>query len=130
LSTIMADSYPQAPIKGERTMSRGFVAQYAAEAAMQAPGVAGLASGGAVFLKEAIGFEHEGKGVKVDFREDNEGLVTITVYPVVYFGNIIPEVAWSIQEQVKADVERYTGLIVEAVNVHVKGVITREEGRK
>lgn len=111
-------------------MSRGFVAQYAAEAAMQAPGVSGLDTSGAVSLKEAIGVEHEGKGVKVVFHEGNEGLVTITVYPVVYFGNIIPEVAWNIQERVKADVEKYTGLIVDAVNVHVKGVITREEGRK
>ncbi|HBP37738.1 MAG TPA: Asp23/Gls24 family envelope stress response protein [Clostridiales bacterium] len=126
----MADSYPQAPIKGEKTMSQGFVAQYAAEAAMQAPGVAGLSSGGAVSFKEAIGFEHEGKGVKVVFHEDNDELVTITVYPVVYFGNILPEVAWSIQEQVKEDVEKFTGLIVDAVNVHVTGVITREEGRK
>ena len=111
-------------------MSKGFVAQYAAEAALQAPGVASLDSSGAVSLKEAIGVEHEGKGVKVSFHEDNEELVTITVYPVIYFGNIIPEVAWSVQELVKADVEKYTGLIVDSVNVHVKGVITREEGRK
>lgn len=126
----MPDTYPQASIKGERTMSKGFVAQYAAEAALQAPGVAGLDSSGAVLLKESIGVEHEGKGVKVAFHEDNEELVTITVYPVIYFGNIIPEVAWSVQELVKADVEKYTGLIVDSVNVHVKGVITREEGRK
>jgi uncharacterized alkaline shock family protein YloU len=57
-------------------------------------------------------------------------MVTITVFPIVYFGNIIPEVAWAIQERVKADVEKYTGLIVDAVNVHVKGVITREESKK
>lgn len=111
-------------------MSQGFVAQYAAEAAMQAPGVAGLDTSSAVSFKEAIGVEHEGKGVKVVFHEDSEGMVTITVYPIIYFGNIIPEVAWNIQERVKADVEEYTGLIVDAVNVHVKGVITREEGRK
>jgi uncharacterized alkaline shock family protein YloU len=125
----MAD-FPQASIKGERTMSRGFVAQYAAEAAMQTPGVAGLDTSSVISIKEAIGVEHEGKGVKVDFHEGNDEMVSITVYPIVYFGNIIPEVAWSLQEQVKSDVEKYTGLIVEAVHVHVKGVITREEGRK
>jgi uncharacterized alkaline shock family protein YloU len=126
----MADSYPHASIKGERTMAQGFVAQYAAEAAMQAPGVSGLETSSAVFIKEAIGYEHPGKGVKVVFNESNEELVTITVYPIVYFGNIIPEVAWNIQERVKNDVEKFTGLIVEAVNVHVKGVITREEVKK
>ncbi|NLK88694.1 MAG: Asp23/Gls24 family envelope stress response protein [Clostridiaceae bacterium] len=125
----MAD-YPQASIKGERTMSRGFVAQYAAEAALQTPGVAGLDTSNIVLLKESIGALHEGKGVKVDFHEGNEEMVAITVYPIIYFGNIIPEVAWSLQEQVKSDVEKYTGLVVEAVHVHVKGVVTREGDKK
>lgn len=123
------DQYRQPAIKGERTMARGFVAQYAAEAALQAHGVAELDTSGIISLKEAIGLEHEGKGVKVDFQSDQEDAVEITVYPVVYFGHIIPEVAWHIQELVKADVEKYTGLIVNAVHVHVKGVIPREEGR-
>ncbi|NCC48554.1 MAG: Asp23/Gls24 family envelope stress response protein, partial [Clostridia bacterium] len=55
--------------------------------------------------------------------------VTVTVYPVVFYGQMIPEVAWQIQERVKADVEKYTGLTVEAVNVHVKGVVAREAGQ-
>jgi uncharacterized alkaline shock family protein YloU len=126
----MADSFPRSSIKGERTMAQGFVAQYAAEAALQAPGVASLETSGAVYFKEAIGFEHAGKGVKVVFHAGNEDQVTITVYPVVFFGNIIPEVAWNIQERVKADVEKFTGLVVEAVHVHVRGVTTREDNRK
>ncbi len=111
-------------------MSRGFVAQYAAEAALQTSGVASLEPSSIVTLKEAIGAPHEGRGVSVVFLQDHEELVTLTVFPIIYFGNILPEVAWSIQERVKADVEKYTGLIVEAVHVHVKGVITREESRK
>ena len=116
-----------ASVKGERTMSRGFVAQYAAEAAMQAQGVAFLDTSAVVSLKEALGADHEGKGVRVSFREDRKDSVSITVYPVVYFGHIIPEVAWTVQERVKADVEKYTGLAVEAVHVHVKGVVTSKE---
>lgn len=126
----MAERLSTSSIKGERTMSQGFVAQYAAEAAMQTAGVAALDTSTVISIKEAIGGEHEGKGVKVHFREDQQEAVTITVYPVVYFGNIIPEVAWSIQERVKEDVEKYTGLVVEAVHVHVKGVITREDVQK
>lgn len=126
----MADSGDRVSIKGERTMSQGFVAQYAAEAALQAPGVSALDSSSVVTFKEAIGVTHEGKGVQVIFHKDHEEMVTITVFPIVYFGNIIPEVAWAIQERVKADVEKYTGLIVDAVNVHVKGVITREDLKK
>ncbi|NLV48095.1 MAG: Asp23/Gls24 family envelope stress response protein [Clostridiaceae bacterium] len=109
-------------------MSRGFVAQYAAEAALQAEGVSSLDTSGIVALKEAFGVEHEGKGVKVVFREDKDEAVSITVYPIVIFGSNIPEVAWAIQERVKADVEKFTGLSVESVHVHVKGVVSREDG--
>ena len=80
-----------------------------------------------ISLKETISGYHEGKGVLVYFNDVKENFVNITVYPILYFGNIIPEVAWTIQERVKNDVEKYTGLIVESVNVHVKGVIPREE---
>jgi uncharacterized alkaline shock family protein YloU len=125
----MTDRYPHASIRGERTLAQGFVAQYAAEAAVQAEGVAHLDTSSVVSLKEAFGIEHEGKGVKVVFRETSNEAVTITVYPVIYFGSNIPEVAWTIQEKVKADVERFTGLSVESVNVHVKGVVTREDDR-
>jgi uncharacterized alkaline shock family protein YloU len=124
----MPDPYPHATIRGDRTMSRGFVAQYAAEAALQADGVSSLDTSGIVALKEAFGVEHEGKGVKVVFREDKDEAVSITVYPIVIFGSNIPEVAWAIQERVKADVEKFTGLSVESVHVHVKGVVSREDG--
>lgn len=110
-------------IKGDRSMSQGFVAQYAAEAALQIEGVASLSPSISVALKEIAGVVHEGKGVKVVFYENDDGFVSITVYPVVYYGKIIPEVAWSIQERVKADVERFTGLVVESVDVHVCGVV-------
>ena len=51
-----------------------------------------------------------------------QGFVSITVYPVVKYGMIIPEIAWMIQEKVKKDVERFTGLTVESVDVYVCGV--------
>ncbi|MBP5186298.1 MAG: Asp23/Gls24 family envelope stress response protein [Clostridiales bacterium] len=108
-------------------MSQGFVAQYAAEAALRTEGVARLTASVPVVLKESLGFVHEGKGVLVQFSENEEGFVSVTVYPVVYYGMIIPEVAWAIQERVKEDVEKYTGLVVESVNVHVCGVVLREE---
>lgn len=114
-------------IKGERAMTQGFVAQYAVEAAISTPGVFALDASSMITIKESIVGEHEGKGVLVNFNDNKEGLVTITVFPILYFGNVIPEVAWSIQERVKNDVEKYTGLIVESVNVHVKGVISQDD---
>lgn len=123
----MSENLVSETIKGERSMSQGFVAQYAAEAALQIPGVVSLRPSTGVAMKESLGVAHEGKGVRVVFHENDDGFVSITVFPVVYYGMIIPEVAWSIQERVKADVERFTGLAVETVDVHVCGVKTREE---
>lgn len=75
-------------IKGERTMSQGFVAQYAAEAARQVEGVLDLDSGVLVSIKEALGVEHDGRGVKVEFGADNSEFVTITIYPICHILNV------------------------------------------
>ena len=89
---------------------------------MATEGVDSLDRGLIVSLKESIGVSHEGKGVKVSFRRDRSDAVSITVYPIIEFGYVMPDVAWSIQEHVKEEVELYTGLNVEAVDVHVMGV--------
>ncbi|SCW27496.1 Uncharacterized conserved protein YloU, alkaline shock protein (Asp23) family [Ruminococcaceae bacterium YRB3002] len=114
-------------IKGDRSMTQGFVAQYAAEAALQIEGVHSLVPSFAVALKEKAGVVHEGKGVRVVFDENDSGSVSVTVYPVIEFGKIIPEVAWNIQEKIKEDVERFTGLKVDAVDVYVCGVVEVNE---
>lgn len=110
-------------IKGDRSMTQGFVAQYAAEAALQIDGVVSLVPSFAVALKEKAGVIHEGKGVRVVFDEQNDSSVSVTVYPVIRFGKIIPEVAWNIQEKIKEDVEKFTGLKVDSVDVYVCGVV-------
>ena len=51
----------------------------------------------------------------------------MTVYPNVLYGLTIPDVAWHIQENVKRDVERFTGLEVDSVHVHVMGVEIGED---
>ncbi len=115
-------------IKGERSMSQGFIAQYAAEAALQIDGVDSLDSGVLVNLKEALGVEHEGRGVKVEFGPDKSEFVTIIIYPICKFGYVLPEIAWNIQEKVKEDVELYTGLVVNFVHVQVMGVTSAATG--
>ena len=123
----MSENTVNESIKGDRSMTQGFVAQYAAEAAMQIDGVAELVPSFAVALKEKAGVVHEGKGVRVVFGQTRNDIASITVYPVVFFGKIIPEVAWNIQERVKEDVETFTGLNVESVDVYVCGVKEKEE---
>ena len=113
----MESNFNSESIKGDRSMTQGFVAQYAAEAALRIDGVVSLVPSFAVALKEKAGVVHEGKGVRV---------VSITCYPVISYGKIIPEVAWLIQEKVKGDVEKFTGLNVDTVDVYVCGVSDTE----
>lgn len=106
---------------GERALSLGFIAEYAAEASMKIAGVKSLEYSLIAHFKESLGIDHTGSGVEVMYVDKNQALV-ITVYPVIYYGYSIPDVAWQIQENVKNEVERYTDLVVEQVNVHVKDV--------
>ena len=123
----MESNFNSESIKGDRSMTQGFVAQYAAEAALRIDGVVSLVPSFAVALKEKAGVVHEGKGVRVVFDENDDNTVSITCYPVISYGKIIPEVAWLIQEKVKGDVEKFTGLNVDTVDVYVCGVSDIEE---
>ena len=122
----MESNFNSESIKGDRSMTQGFVAQYAAEAALRIDGVVSLVPSFAVALKEKAGVVHEGKGVRVVFDENDDNTVSITCYPVLSYGKIIPEVAWLIQEKVKGDVEKFTGLNVDTVDVYVCGVSDTE----
>ncbi|MBQ4191275.1 MAG: Asp23/Gls24 family envelope stress response protein [Clostridiales bacterium] len=122
----MESNFNSESIKGDRSMTQGFVAQYAAEAALRIDGVVSLVPSFAVALKEKAGVVHEGKGVRVVFDENDDNTVSITCYPVISYGKIIPEVAWLIQEKVKGDVEKFTGLNVDTVDVYVCGVSDTE----
>lgn len=92
-------------------------------AGMAASGVEGVYSmsgtvGGG--LSEFFGVKkNSSKGIKVDI--DGQ-IVTIDIHISVVYGNKIPEIAWEIQEKVKASVEETTGLTVEKVNIHVDGI--------
>ena len=123
----MESNFNSESIKGDRSMTQGFVAQYAAEAALRIDGVVSLVPSFAVALKEKAGVVHEGKGVRVVFDENDDNTVSITCYPVISYGKIIPEVAWLIQEKVKGDVEKFTGLTVDTVDVYVCGVSDIED---
>ncbi len=59
------------------------------------------------------------KGVKVDMDGET---ANIDLYIVVDYGVKIPELAWAVQERVKASVENMTGLVVSSVNIHIEGI--------
>ena len=66
------------------------------------------------------------KGVRVDI---NGGTVAVDVTIVVEYGSPIPDVAKSIQENVKKAIETMSGLDVRNVDVHVQAVSFERENR-
>ncbi len=101
-------------------------------AATEVEGVAYMSGGIVGGIAEALGRKNLSKGVKVEVGEEE---AAVDLYLIVSYGSRIPDVAWSVQENVKKAIEAMTGLKVIKVNVHVQGVNfpqaqTEEEGIK
>ena len=80
-----------------------------------------LASMGLV-SKFGIG-RKSGDGIRVLSVEDGKiPATTVDVYIRTKYGYRIPDLVWDVQEKVKANLERYTGYTVTAVNVNVQGI--------
>ncbi len=60
-----------------------------------------------------------GKGIKVVTNGDR---IFIDVYVIIKYGVSINAVAESLKEAVKYKVERFSGMIVDTVNVNIMGV--------
>ena len=109
------------PIK----ISDDVIAICAANATLKTVGVADLSSGFSDTLsKNLLGRDPMYTGIKVD--QNDEG-ITINVYVLVEYGTKIPEVAWDIQENVRNAINEMTELYVNAVHIHIQGVIATEE---
>jgi len=102
--------------KGSIKISADVIATIASLAAAEVPGLANMAVGG---ISGMLGRKNLTKGVKVEL---GEGEVSLSLFVIVEFGLLIPEVAESVQQKVKSAVESMTGLRVVSVDVHVQGV--------
>ncbi|SKA76790.1 Uncharacterized conserved protein YloU, alkaline shock protein (Asp23) family [Clostridium sp. USBA 49] len=93
----------------------------AALAATEIKGIVGLSANLVGGITQILtGKKNLSKGVKVTVGENSS---IIDLHVVVEYGVNIPEICNSVQENVKKVVETMTGLIVEAVNVHVQNVV-------
>lgn len=105
---------------GKVNISDDVVASIAGIAANEIDGVCGMAGGFAGEIAEMFGTKkNPKKGVKIDIKPEG---ASIDLYIIVEFGKRIPELAWSIQENVKNSVETMTGIDVQNVNVHIEGI--------
>ena len=103
-------------------ISSDVIAVIAGVAVSEVPGVYGMAGGFAGGITEVLkGKKNLAKGIKVD-TTDNKAKIDVNI--IVEYGARIPDVAYEIQNRVKTAVENMTGLKVEEVNVHVKGLKT------
>ena len=104
---------------GNIKISVDVVAKIASLAASEIEGVSSMHKSFVGGVAQKLGKKNASHGVKVEITED---ITSIDLYLVVDYGIRIPELAWNVQEKVKADVEAMTGLNVEAVNIHIEGI--------
>ncbi len=88
-------------------------------AATEIDGVAGMSGGLVGGIAERLGRKNLSKGVKVEVGERE---AAVDLYLIVKYGVRIPDIALSVQENVKKAIETMTGLDAVEVNVHVQGV--------
>ena len=129
----MSDNY-QPDVKldenpnGTVSFATEVVATIAGLAATEVEGVASMTSqsSGLADMFSRKNTRNFTKGVRIDL-DGNRVTVDITI--VVEYGSPVPDVARSIQENVKKAIETMSGLDVHAVDVHVSGVSFEREQR-
>ena len=105
---------------GKITISDLAIARVASHAATECYGIVETVSRRFTdSLAELFGRRPKGKGVRVTTNGDR---IYIDVYVIIKFGVSINAVAESLKESVNYRVERFTGMIVDTVNVNIVGV--------
>lgn len=114
-------------IKGEEVLGEikinnevvGAIANLAAQE------VEGVTSGtGKLSLSEMFGKKDIDKGVIVAIEGNN---ATVNINIVIEYGINMYDAAIGVQKRIKDTVEQMTGLVVEKVNVNIKGITFRQK---
>ncbi|NQU74336.1 MAG: Asp23/Gls24 family envelope stress response protein [Candidatus Omnitrophica bacterium] len=100
---------------------KNVIAQVASLAAMEVEGVSRISTN--LFI-EALRILSKGKivkyPVKIEFKDNNEVVIAISI--VVKYGVNMPNVAASVQENVKRAIEKMAGLYPADIHIKIKGV--------
>jgi len=118
------ESYEPALRGGNIRIANEVVGIIAGLAATEVDGVAGMSGGVVDGLAELLKKKNMAKGVKVEVGERQ---AAVDLYVILEYGARVPEVAYTIQENVKRAIESMTGLEVVEVNVHIQGVEFKSE---
>ena len=96
------------------------ICSVASIAAGEVKGVGGMFSSPIKGFSSLFKKESYGKGVKLEFGDNND--VNVSIYIVVEYGANVPYVSTLVQESVKKRIEELTGLTVNEVEVNVYDV--------
>lgn len=110
---------------GEIKINNEVVGTIAGLAAMEVEGISG--TGGKFSLGEMLGRKDADKGVTVAIEGSR---ATISIEVKVEYGVNMYEAAHKLQKCVKDAVEQMTGLVVDKVNVIIKGIVVAEQEKK
>jgi len=106
-------------VYGKISISDLAIAKVAANAALECYGIVDTVSRRFTDTMSELLKKQSGKGVKVVTSGDR---IFIDVYVVIKYGVSINAVAESLKEGIKYKVEKFTGMIVDTVNVNIIGV--------
>jgi len=101
---------------GKISISKRAVSKVASVSVLECYGVVGLVT--PVLNRESK--SRDFKGVVITSNEDD--IIMVDVYVVLKYSVAISAVSESIRKSVKYSIEKFTGMIVKSVNVHVVGV--------
>lgn len=104
---------------GNISISYHAIATIAFQSALESYGVVGLATENFARGVTRLFSKMPTSGVIVHFDGD---VVDIDLYVIIEYGTRISSVAKSVANTVKFNVEKMTNLVVNAVNVHVRGL--------
>jgi uncharacterized alkaline shock family protein YloU len=110
---------------GEIKINNEVVGTIAGLAAMEVEGISGM--GGKFSFGEMLGRKDADRGVTVAIEGNR---ATITVEVKIEYGVNMYEAAHKLQKSVKDAVEQMTGLVVDKVNVIIKGIVVVEQEKK
>ncbi len=109
---------------GTIKLRREVISSIAGLAAQEVEGVYGLLPSLMSKLGELFGKKSYDAGVKVELGDAD---AKITIFVIVEYGVNIPEIANSVQDNVRQAIDKMTGIANVEVNVEISGIAPRKE---
>jgi len=104
---------------GNISISHHAIATIAYQSALQSYGVVGLANANLARGISRLLSKEPTSGVIVRYEDDS---IDVDMYVIIEYGTRISSVANSVANNVRFNIEKMTGINVNEVNVHVRGL--------